>query len=192
MPVECVCELCHNHFELPPSAVAKGKGRFCSKECYDKSRRNRTKCTCQHCGREFFKKPCDVKRGKGLFCSTKCRHSEPRPDETCQKISKALKGKYMGKLHPNWHGGTSFAPYCGAFNWKLKEEIRDRFGRTCYLCGATENGKKLDVHHCDYNKSQGCKGLKWSLIPLCHSCHMRTNNQKWHWFPLLRDYWLNE
>ena len=95
-----------------------------------------------------------------------------------------------GKDHPNWKGGIAFGKYCPKFNKKLKEEVREKFGRKCYLCPKTEkeNGKKLDVHHCDYNKGQGC-GQKWSLIPLCHKCHIKTNFNRWYWFNLLSNYW---
>lgn len=97
-----------------------------------------------------------------------------------------------GDKNPRWRGGVSFEPYCTKFNNDIKESVRDAFGRRCYLCGEHENGYKLNIHHVDYNKSQGCRGLKWSLVPLCKSCHMRTNARRWYWFALLRDYWLSE
>lgn len=108
--------------------------------------------------------------------------------ETKKKLSERLRG-------PNsylWKGGLSFEPYCPDFNNSRKECTRERFGRKCFLCGILENGEKLHVHHCDYNKSQGCKGKQWSLIPLCRSCHAKTNHNRWHWFALLRDYWIYE
>lgn len=95
-----------------------------------------------------------------------------------------------------WKGGISTENrkrYCRAFNNFMRERTREAFGRVCYLCAMTEkeNGKKLSVHHVDYNKSQGCKGMKWSLIPLCRKCHANTNHHRWFWFALLRDYWIN-
>jgi hypothetical protein len=90
-----------------------------------------------------------------------------------------------------WKGGKSFEPYCVAFSKKVKEEVRNAFDRKCFLCGAPENGKKLHVHHVDYDKSQGCKGKKWGLVPLCHSCHAKTNNHRYLYFNMLRDYWIN-
>lgn len=95
-----------------------------------------------------------------------------------------------GVLNPRWCGGKSFEPYCPAFTKSLKESIRDEFGRKCFLCGISENGRKLDIHHVDYNKSQGCSGFKWGLVPLCHRCHTKTNWNRWYWFALLRDYWI--
>lgn len=116
------------------------------------------------------------------------RKGKPLALETRQKLSQALKGpkSYL------WKGGISYEPYCPAFNDFIKESVREDFSRRCYLCGANEQDEKHHVHHVDYNKSQGCKGLKWSLIPLCRSCHTKTNHYRWHWFALLRDYWIYE
>lgn len=99
--------------------------------------------------------------------------------------------KRIGEDSPNWKGGISFEPYCNKFNNKLKEHIRDTFDRKCFLCGKSEeeNNCKLHVHHVDYNKGQGC-GYSWSLIPLCSSCHSKTNHNRYYWFNLLNNYWL--
>ena len=40
---------------------------------------------------------------------------------------------------------------------------------------------KLDVHHIDYNKGQGCSEHEWRLIPLCRSCHIKTNHDREKW-----------
>ena len=129
------------------------------------------------------------------------------PESTKKKIAAALIGKPLSpetrkkllliakeRSGPNsrlWRGGKSFAPYCPKFTRQLKEHVRESFGRRCVLCSLTEeqNGKKLDVHHVDYNKGQGC-GLKWSLVPLCESCHRRTGAHRHYYFNLLSNYWL--
>ncbi len=98
-----------------------------------------------------------------------------------------------GADHPAWKGGISYLPYCHKFNKSLKEQVREAFGRKCYLCGANENGKGLDVHHCDFNKQQGCKSDKgWKLVPLCKSCHAKTTFNR-HWaFNKLANYWADK
>ena len=108
-----------------------------------------------------------------------------------RSISDALliSNKNKKENHYNWQGGISFEPYCNKFNKELKEEIRENFDRKCLICSKKENGKKLSVHHIDYNKMQGC-GHKWSLIPLCESCHAKTNFNRHYWFNLLNNYWL--
>lgn len=108
------------------------------------------------------------------------------PPEWRLHISEANKGKNNGR----WLGGKSFEPYCPAFTRKLKEEIRKSFNYRCLLCGKHEHqdNRKLRVHHCDYNKGQGC-GQKWNLVPLCGPCHTKTNFNRWYWFNLLSNYW---
>jgi hypothetical protein len=95
-----------------------------------------------------------------------------------------------GEKSPTWKGGISFEPYCPAFTKALKEEIRNKFGRRCFLSGQFEKGRRLSIHHCDYLKSQGCKGQRWSLLPLELRWHSRTNVNRWYWFAILRDYWV--
>jgi hypothetical protein len=109
----------------------------------------------------------------GKFCSDLCQ------------------GKwYSGPKASKWNGGVTYRPYCPKFTESLKEEIRTKFDRRCFLSGNKENGRKLAVHHCDYLKSQGCRGQRWSLLPLDHSWHSKTNGKRWYWFALLRDYWV--
>jgi len=140
----------------------------------------------------------------------------PLSEETKQKISTSMTGKLAGVRHPlygkhhspsarikmrnakigmydrennpNWRGGKSFEPYCQKFDNELRERIREKFDHKCFLCGKPENGRKLSVHHTDYNKGQGC-GHSWGLVPLCISCHMKTNYNRWYWFAKLNSYW---
>lgn len=94
--------------------------------------------------------------------------------------------KISGENCHLWRGGISFEPYCKKFNNLIKEKIRKKFNRACYICGKSEaeNGKRLDVHHVDYSKDQGCN-KQWMLVPLCHSCHARTNGNRDYWEALL-------
>lgn len=55
-----------------------------------------------------------------------------------------------------------------------------------YICN-TLNGKvwKLDIHHVDYDKQQGCNDIKWLLIPLSRSNHMKIQGElKSFWYRL--------
>lgn len=104
--------------------------------------------------------------------------TQPHTFESRQKISNALKGN----KNPNWKGGIKHEKkYCYKFNDTLRQQIRDKYMNKCFLCNKTkeENGMELDVHHIDYNKDQGCNNEHdWKLIPLCRSCHMKTNGNK--------------
>jgi hypothetical protein len=115
-----------------------------------------------------------------------------------EKKSKAMKEawakpevriKGSGSNNPQWKGGISFEPYCPKFTRQLKDEIRAAFGYKCYLCPHIQNGRKLSIHHVDYDKNDICNGKKWPLIPLCTKCHSKTNFNRWYWFNLLMNYW---
>ncbi len=99
---------------------------------------------------------------------------------TKRKQSKARKGKFGGKNHPNWQGGKSFESYGLEFNEDLKEVIRNRDRRKCVVCEKIEleNKKKLSVHHIDYNKRNNNPN---NLISLCRSCHVKTNYNREYW-----------
>jgi hypothetical protein len=123
---------------------------------------------CVQCGENFLVS----KYTTGKFCSDDCAHKW-----------------YSGPNNASWRGGISIE-YCPKFNDTLRENIRVEFGRRCFLSGIKENGRKLDVHHCDYLKSQGCSGQNWSLLPLSKGWHTKTGTKRWYWFALLRDYWI--
>ena len=92
--------------------------------------------------------------------------------ETRKKMSESQ----MGEKNHNYINGNS-NKYCSLFNEKLKEKIREKFDRKCFLCGLNEeqNGRKLSVHHISYNKDCLCDGKECYFIPLCDSCHTKTN-----------------
>jgi hypothetical protein len=106
-----------------------------------------------------------------------------------QDLHKNMSIRISGSGNPMWQGGTSFAPYCPKFNESKKEEIRNKYNRCCILCGKDECNNitkdrriiKLTVHHIDYNKLQGCEGHVWKLVPLCLTCHLKTNANRKFW-----------
>ena len=57
-------------------------------------------------------------------------HSE----ETRKKMSDA----HSGEKHYNWKGGITKDPYCEFFTEDVKEHIREKHGRRCFLCNKTE------------------------------------------------------
>lgn len=179
--VVCVCLQCGKKFKVPTSHVKRGEGKFCSVKCSAEFHKLRVTRICKTCGKEFEVWESVVQYGSGKFCSRKCTYI-------------GLSNAFSGDGNPLWRGGVSRGDYCEKFNNARKEDVRNEFGRRCWVCDKTEeeNGRKLDVHHVDYAKSQGCNGKAWSLIPLCRSCHIKTNHNRWYWFNLLRDYWLYE
>lgn len=139
--------------------------------------------------KKWLKQKYVIEKLSSLIIANICNCSEQTVLKTLNRFNIPTR-KTIGENHPNWKGGISFEPYCNKFNNQLKEQIRDKFDRKCFLCGKREKDSKskLHVHHTDYNKGQGC-GYNWSLIPLCRSCHMKTNSNRYYWFNLLNNYW---
>jgi hypothetical protein len=77
--------------------------------------------------------------------------------------------------------------YCKKFNHDLKLRVRAFFNYTCFLCGKseTENGKKPSVHHVIYDKMICCNDKPVKLVPLCSSCHPKTNANRKYWENLI-------
>ncbi len=91
--------------------------------------------------------------------------------------------------HPNWQGGKSFEPYPLGWNNTFKEQIRYRDGYKCQICGVpeVETGRRLDVHHIDYDK----KNINpENLTSLCKSCHMTTNFNRNYWKELFSGHFI--
>lgn len=184
--VQLQCDYCGKLFYRRRSRL-KSEHHFCSLRCQAKwrketgeitggnnSRWSRVEVTCDNCRKRFF-----VERWKSgykyHFCSRKCR-------------IEWTKNAFKAEKNPNWQGGKSFEPYCVKFNEELKEKVREKYGRRCFLCSKTEakNGRKLSVHHIDYDKDAGCNGKKWLLVPLCISCHSKTNSNRDYWESIIR------
>lgn len=108
------------------------------------------------------------------------------PRDTVEKIRLANLGQKRtgnyakGERNGSWQNGKSFEPYGLEFNEYLREVIRNRDRRKCFLCEKTEleNNRKLEVHHCDYNKQNNNPN---NLISLCRNCHTKTNFNRKYW-----------
>lgn len=105
----------------------------------------------------------------------------PRPKSMCIKISASLRGKYSGELSSAWKGGISFEPYCVKFNDEFKERVRSFFGHICVECGSPQNGRKLDVHHVNFNKNSCCDHSLPLFVTLCRHCHAKTQYDRVYW-----------
>ena len=132
------------------------------------ARVERVMVECAWCGEEFPLLLCPSRRNKRHFC--------PGTDHHGKWKSENLRGENS----PTWRGGDTV--YSSEWTLHLRVKIRDRDNHICQLCGAVENGRRLDVHHIDYN-GQNC--TPGNLVALCHSCHLRTNHNRERW----QDYW---
>jgi len=126
------------------------------------------------------------------------RKGKPLSEETRRKLSEGAKGRqfseetrrknseaHFGARNSAWCGGTSFEPYCERFNEDFKERVRAWFEYRCVLCSASQNGKRLSVHHVTYNKQTCCDHSEPLFVALCASCHNKTNRNRTEWEPYL-------
>ncbi len=122
---------------------------------------------------EFYKDPEErmkaSKRMKGI----------PKPQSMKRKTSERMRtSANPWYIDGRCSGENQLYPL--DFNERFKELIRDRDGRICKICMKTEkeNGKLLDIHHINYDKTD-CDPK--NMISLCHSCHMKTNVKRKDW-----------
>ena len=117
------------------------------------------------------------------FCSRKClsnyqRGAKEEGRDTKRRASISLSHRMMPKeKHSNWQGGKSYEPYTIDFDKEIKQLVLELRGNTCFLCGSNEG--VVCIHHIDYNK-QNSNDIT-NLIPLCRSCHMKTNYNRGYW-----------
>src|SRR5262245_37759806 len=108
--VTCTCQTCATTFLILPSEARKGRGRFCSRACYDTSRANPPVTqTCPVCGRSFSVYPSVLATGNGKHCSPHCYHAS----QTIPLIDRFF--RYVGKKTPAgcilWTGTTNWGGY---------------------------------------------------------------------------------
>jgi hypothetical protein len=212
--LKCTCACCGKEFYTIPARIKDGRGKYCSRACQSRAKSDKLEFTCLTCGKIFYKKKSTIRlRESGKYCSSNCfkasrNHKITKTCRTCgQKFEvypsgilhrgqgvycsiECKKVGIRGEGNPAWLGGLSFAPYCPKFNDELKEAIREKYNRTCLMCGTPENGRKLSVHHINFDKKSGCFGKSWNLIPLDQKCHAWTSNHRFEAFNLLINHWL--
>jgi radical SAM superfamily enzyme YgiQ (UPF0313 family) len=90
--------------------------------------------------------------------------------ENKQKASMRMRAE----KNPSWQGGISkiFQQYPVEFSKSLKSRIKKRDAFICQECGEYGKGKRMPIHHIDYNKHNN---VPCNLLTLCQSCHGKTN-----------------
>lgn len=176
------CDWCGKEFERYKSWIGDSKN-FCSHECHGKWKSKNLvgensiqwkggfiTLVCEQCGDEYECEKCRSDVSK--FCSQKC-----------YGIAHSGEKSYM------WKGGISFGEYCEKFNTSFKNKIRNNYNNICFLCGKTkeENGKNMSIHHTNYDKNCLC-GNNCEFVPLCISCHAKTNYNRNYWEDLIMNY----
>jgi transposase len=103
------------------------------------------------------------------------RYGVELSDETRQKISDSLKGRYRGPDNPQWNGGSSDERHKWHSRYEYKEwrdAVFKRDGYACQMCGKPSEGD-IEAHHiypwCDYPSKRFDAG---NGITLCQECHL--------------------
>ena len=144
-----ICKTCGN--PLPPKS---GK-QYCSKECRDTKQK-----ICPICGEKFNTKT------KKKYCSEECRkvgrkynNKKSQTELDLSKNNDSIRLIFNGRPINTW--------YISGFTEKLKNNILERDGYRCYVCGKETN---LHVHHI-IPRDEGGPHIPENLITLCGSCH---------------------
>ncbi len=114
----------------------------------------------------------EARRGKPAW--NKGKKLPPLSEECKEKISKALKGKYTGKLNSNWKNGATEKNKLLRMSFAFKEWRKKVFERDCYtcqMCGQVSG--ELHPHHikkfADYPK---LRFVVDNGVTLCKFCHI--------------------
>jgi predicted nucleic acid-binding Zn ribbon protein len=131
---------------------------------------------CKLCGNVFYTSE-TLGETQRKYCSDRCRKVAMKP------VYEMTGLRNTGWLSPNWRGGINNGEYCNKFNADLRRRVRLFFKNKCFLCGKPqeENGKRLSVHHVNYNKNACCDSSKVMMVPLCQTCHGITNSNREYW-----------
>ena len=92
--------------------------------------------------------------------------------------------KLEARIGGFWYGNSQYPShvlYCEKFNEEFKERVRAFWGYRCFECGTPQRKRKLSVHHVHYDKKMCCNGSPRDVVPLCSSCHTKTNTNRNYW-----------
>jgi 5-methylcytosine-specific restriction endonuclease McrA len=66
------CEVCGKEFKTCAAVIKNGGGKYCSRKCYNISKKRGMNRTCKICGKTFYVMHSRIKKGYGRFCSIQC------------------------------------------------------------------------------------------------------------------------
>lgn len=141
------CQICNKNFYVKPNHLAKGWGKFCSKNCQSKNQMKGKSVTCFTCNKEIYKSPKELKGSKSgnYFCSRSCQ------TQWRNKV-------FSEERSTHWVNGKS-----------VYRNILLRTAETpkCLICNLSDS-RVLNVHHKDHNRSNNAVS---NLVWLCMNCH---------------------
>lgn len=182
--VTLTCQICGNEFEVIPSLKNQ---KFCSDKCHSKWRSENLSGENSPCWKGgLITLICEI-------CGNKFEVAQANKNQKC--CSRKCQGKWHSKNHigeksSNWKGGISEQLYCKLWTEKFRKLIRDQYHNKCFICNKSKEdnqNRNLSVHHVNYNKNCLCQKT-CEFIPLCQSCHSKTNGNRSYWEDLIMCY----
>lgn len=177
------CGHCGTEFLTREDWVGTGKGRWCSRSCYDLSRQTRSEVACEYCGKTFIVTASRL--GSKRFCNRTCQglmSGGPTPTIPCAECGRLFKPE-----RANWVRG--FGKYCGkSCNTKaqirnqpcLEERFWARVHKTdsCWLWTGGALAKGYGRFSLGKNREMLATHFAWQLVHgpvppgmmLCHDC----------------------
>lgn len=198
MPVLLECHYCHQSFRLKASAVAKGRGKYCSRTCFAQvkrpytprpSRQRAISCVCPVCQRLFKRHPTKIRHNGINYCSKTCKGiaTKRQPNSVCMQcgtpmyVKVALQRQGRGLYCSNRCEGIRKRidpdhrqeprPHCKLprKQWNM---IKALYNYRCVYCG-----KKSQLLSRDHLTpvSRGGQDTVDNIVPACISCNARKH-----------------
>lgn len=167
------CKTCGRGFYIKLSAIKKGRGKFCSPNCFHSSRRIKVhKKRCEACGDSY--RPQSIRHSKtSKYCSKECFNSVPKSEETRRKCSESHK-KLVSK---SWRGGITsrYQSKYRSYKWGIiKRAVYLRDKNICQDCNVYCKKHNISCHHLVPFRVSGDDRLT-NLVTLCTSCHAKAD-----------------
>lgn len=127
------CRFCGSPVSQAPSAIRRGRGKYCSSRCYRLARKPTPNQSCKTCGKPFHAKQQQIAKGQGTTCSLRCRSQR---DPTKAAISRRrASAKRRAKTY-------------GAVNEVVDfEYIKRRDKMRCHICRKKVGLSELHFDH---------------------------------------------
>jgi len=152
--IEVKCGVCSKFFQVKPSHIKYGWGKYCSDICKFKAQFKGEFVKCFNCGKSIYRSPKSITRSKSgkYFCTKSC--------QTLWRNS-----LYVGEKSVRWISGI---------NTYRNILLRTGKDAKCALC-SVEDIRVLSVHHKDHVRTNNkIENLAW----LCFNCHYLLHHDK--------------